>query len=96
MKKVIILAAFIVGISYSAEAQLKTNNSTQVEKVDHRTDAEKLVAYKSHLEALDTKEAWIRSNPEELKIAKEQGWFVNADKTRKELKAQIAEIENKK
>lgn len=96
MKKVIILAAFIVGISYSAEAQLKTNNSTQVEKVDNRTDAEKLLAYRSHLEALDTKEAWIRTNPEEVKIANEQGWFVNADKTRKELKAKIAIIENKK
>jgi hypothetical protein len=96
MKKVIILAAFIVGISYSAEAQLKTNNTSKVEKVDDKTDAEKLTAYKDLLKALDTKEAWIRSNPEELKIAKEQGWFVKAENTRKDVQAKVAQIENKK
>ena len=96
MKKVIIIAAFIVGVSYTAEAQGQTNPTTTVEKVDNRTDEEKLLAYRTHLEALDTKEEWIRSNPEETKIANEQGWFVKAAQTRKELKAQIAEIENKK
>lgn len=96
MKKVIIIAAFIVGVSHTAEAQQHTNPTTTVEKVDNRTDEEKLLAYRSHLDALDTKEEWIRSNPEETKIANEQGWFVKAAQTRKELKAKIAEIENKK
>ena len=95
MKKVILLVAFIVGVAYTADAQQKTT-STPVEKVDNRSDEEKLVAYKSHLDALDKKEEWIRSNPAETKIANEQGWFINAAQTRKELKAQIAEIENKK
>ncbi len=96
MKKVIIIAAFIVGVSYTAGAQENTNPTTTVEKVDNRTDEQKLSAYRSHLEALDTKEEWIRSNPEETQIANEQGWFVKAAKTRKELKASIAAIENKK
>ena len=96
MKKIIFIAAFIVGVSYTAEAQPQKNPTTTVEKVDNRSDEEKLLAYKSHLDALDTKEEWIRSNPEETKIANEQGWFVKAAQTRKELKAQIAEIENKK
>jgi len=96
MKKVIIIAALILGVSYTAGAQQQSNPTTPVEKVDNRTDEEKLLAYRSHLEALDTKEEWIRSNPEETQIANEQGWFVKAAKTRKELKASIAAIENKK
>ncbi|MGV6860384.1 MAG: hypothetical protein ACWA41_01355 [Putridiphycobacter sp.] len=94
MKKVLILAALVLSVSYSANAQLK-NNTVKTQPVDNRTDAEKIQAYKDHLKALDTKEEWIRSNPEEMKIAQEQGWFENAARTRKELKAKIAELENK-
>jgi uncharacterized membrane-anchored protein len=96
MKKVIIIAAIIAGVSCTAKAQQQINPKSIVEKVDNRSDEEKLEAYKSHLEALDTKEEWIRSNSEETKIANEQGWFINAAQTRKELKAKIAIIENKK
>lgn len=95
MKKVIILAALFIGVSYTAEAQLKTSTATKVEKTDTRTNQEKIDGYKYHIKALDQKEAWIRSNPEELKIANEQGWFDMANKTRAELKAQIAQLENK-
>jgi hypothetical protein len=95
MKKVILLVAFIAGVAYTADAQLRTN-TTPVEKVDNKSDEEKLSAYKSLLGALDKKEAWIRSNPAETKIANEEGWFTNADATRKDLRAKIALIENKK
>lgn len=94
MNKVIILAAFIFGMANTVNAQLRTNTN-QTTTVVTEDDKQKLPAYKSHLKALDTKEAWIRSNPEELKMANENGWFVNADKTRKELLAKIALIENK-
>ena len=96
MKKVIIIAALFVGVSHTASAQLKNNPTAKTEKVDNRTDEQKIADYKYHIKALDEKEEWIRNNPEELKIAKEQGWFEFAAKTRKELRAQIAELENKK
>jgi len=96
MKKVLIIAVLLIGVSQSVNAQLKTNPTEKTEKVDNRTDEQKITDYKYHIKALDEKEDWIRSNPDELKIAKEQGWFEFAAKTRKELRAQIAELENKK
>jgi len=93
MNKVIILAAFIFGMSHTVDAQLRTNTNTAT--VVKEDDKQKLSAYKSHLQALDTKEKWIRSNPEELKMATKNGWFLNADKTRTELLAKISIIENK-
>lgn len=95
MKKIFILVALVLSVSYTANAQQKQTTPVKNEQVDNRTDAEKLAAYKDLLKALNTKEEWIRSKPEEVKIANEQGWFVKAAKTRKELKAKIAEIENK-
>lgn len=94
MNKLIILAAFIFGMSHTSEAQLRTN-STKTTKVVSEDDKQKLIAYRSLLDALDSKEAWIRSNPEELKMANEQGWFINADNTRKDVLRKIALIENK-
>jgi len=96
MKKVLIIAVLLIGVSNSAEAQLKTNPTATTQKVDNRTDEQKIADYKYHIKALNEKEEWIRNNPEELKIAQEQGWFEFAAKTRKELRAQIAELENKK
>jgi len=95
MNKAIILAAFIFGMAHTSEAQLRTNSNTSTSKVVSQDDQKKLQAYKSHLQALDTKEAWIRSNPEELALANRNGWFIDADKTRKEIKNAIAIIENK-
>ncbi len=95
MKKVFILVALVLSISYSANAQQKNTAPAKTQQVDNRTDAEKLKAYKYQLKAFDDKEARIRSNPEEMKIAKEQGWFEAVNKKRAELKAKIAEIENK-
>jgi hypothetical protein len=94
MNKAIILAAFIFGMSYTVDAQLRTN-SNPTTKVVNQDDKQKLIAYQSLLEALDTKEAWIRSNPEELSMANKNGWFINANNTRKDVLAKIALIENK-
>ncbi|HIP36436.1 MAG TPA: hypothetical protein EYG85_06245 [Crocinitomix sp.] len=95
MKKVFIIATLMLGLSYTSNAQQKSTAPAQTQQSDHRTDAEKLESYKAHLKALDEKEAWIRSIPSEVKIAQEQGWFEKAATTRKELKAKIAELENK-
>lgn len=94
MNKIIILAAFLLGMSNTVEAQLRTNSNTTTTAVTE-DDKQKLISYKSLLEALDTKEAWIRSNPEELKIANEQGWFTKTEATRKDILEKIALIENK-
>lgn len=56
------------------------------------TPEQEILECEQHLEALDGKEAWIKENPEELKIANENGWFEKADKTRVELKARIKEL----
>jgi predicted metal-dependent hydrolase len=94
MNKIIILAAFILGMSHTVDAQLRTNSNTTTTVVSE-DDKQSLTSLKSLLAALDTKEAWIRSNPEELKIANEQGWFTKAEATRKDVLAKIALIENK-
>lgn len=90
----LLLGSFVFGYSQQGVTNQK-NKSTEVN--GRLTDAEKkeLQAKKSHLAALDKKEAWIRSNPEELKLAQEQGWFKNAEKTRVELRKRIKELENK-
>jgi len=96
MNKVIILAAFIFGMSHTSEAQLRTkSNTATTTKVISEDDKQILINHKYLLDALDSKEAWIRSNPEQLKQANENGWFINANNTRKEVLAEIALIENK-
>ena len=94
MNKVIILAAFIFGMSHTVDAQLKTNTSSTTQVLTPK-DQQKLTALKSHLNALDSKEAWLRSDPKELEIANKNGWFTNAARVRKELKADINILENK-
>jgi hypothetical protein len=94
MKKVILLLAFIAGVAYTADAQLK-KTSTPVEKVDNRSDEDQIRIYKSHLRALDKKEEYLKSNPDELKIANEEGWFLKAAETRKDLLTKIAKLEKK-
>lgn len=96
MKKLLVLTGFFLLIgSTTVFSQEKTPSQTGIQKQDTRTNEEKIASYKYHLKALDEKEAYIRSNPEEYKIAVEQGWFEKADKTRQELKAQIEELESK-
>jgi hypothetical protein len=54
--------------------------------------AEQIKKCEIQLEALDFKEAIILADPEETKVAKESGWFVNATKQRVELNAKIQEL----
>jgi len=72
--------------------KMETGNSNGTKT--ELTKEQEIQACKDQLEALDTKEAYIRSNPEELKIAQENGWFEKADETRAKLNARIKELEN--
>lgn len=91
---ILVLSAASVGM---AQENVNQNNQTRTEINGRLTEAEKqeLQSKKDLLAALDSKEAWIRSNPEELKIANENGWFTNAEKTRVEIRKRIKELESK-
>ena len=67
-----------------------SNENSQQTKL---SPAEEIKNCEEQIEALDTKEAWIRNNPEETKMATENGWFVNAEETRVKLRARIKELE---
>ena len=47
---------------------------------------------KNYLDALDQKEAKIKADPDQMAIAKKEGWFVEAEKNRKQVKARIEEL----
>lgn len=83
-------------IGYNQE-NVKSNQNSTTEINNRLTEAEKveLKKLKGKLEAIDYKENWIRSNPEEVKIAQETNWFKNAEATRKEIRKRIKELENK-
>lgn len=99
MKKVALLAMILAGMSVSAFSQEKNSKPERMKlyPVQQETktfaSVEEEIAYcEQHLAALDAKEEWIRQNPEELKIATENGWFVKTEETRKELKARLIEL----
>lgn len=73
---------------YKMEPSANTQTTTTL------TKEQEIQACKDHLNALDIKEAYIRSNPEEMKIALETGWFEKAAETRAKLQARIKELEN--
>lgn len=79
---------------YKVEQQESSNSRTQSDK-KFSTPEEEIAYCNEMLNALDQKEAWIRNNPEELKIAQENGWFEKAEATRKELRERIQKLENK-
>lgn len=81
----------------SAQEQGQPTEKTPTELNGRLTEAEKqeLLAKRNLLTSLDKKEAWIRSNPEEMKIAQENGWFEKAAKTRAEVRKRIKELESK-
>lgn len=94
-----------VGISQSTEpAEKKTeritlikggeSSSNETSKSSHKklSPTEELAQCENQLIALDKKEAYIRSNPEEMKIATESNWFVNADHARAILRKRLAEL----
>lgn len=104
MKKIILISA-VVSISFVGFGQqtqngvstmriYKMENSTTPEEKKQLSAEEEIQQCKDLLHALDTKEAWIRSNPEELKIAEETGWFEDAAETRAKLQDRIKELES--
>jgi hypothetical protein len=103
MKKSIFTLTFltVVGISGFAQPTETTvspmriyrmeKTTAQVEKTE-LTKEQEIQQCKEHLDALDKKEAWLRANPEELKIAQEAGWFEDAAVTRARLQARLKEL----
>lgn len=102
MKKVAIASIVFLGFATASFAQTEKNETgnyklVPIEKttppgVNSMSPEEEIAFCTNQINAIDTKESWIRQNPEELKIANENGWFAQADKNRAELKARIAEL----
>lgn len=103
MKKSIFTLTFLAAVGISGFAQptgaqvspmriyRMETATTPVEKTE-LTKEEEIQQCKDLLEALDVKEAWLRSNPEELKVAQEEGWFEDAAITRARLQARLKEL----
>lgn len=72
-------------------SSVKTNDVKQPVKKE-LSPAEEISRCEATLKALDQKEAWLRSNPNELEIALENNWFKNANETRATLNARIKEL----
>jgi len=99
MKKIIGISVLLLSVCTFGNAQeVNEEKSTlkiyRVEKTEQLTKEQEIQNCKDHITALDQKEAWIRSNPEELKIATENGWFEEAAATRARLLARIKELES--
>ncbi|MEZ4936257.1 MAG: hypothetical protein R2799_01545 [Crocinitomicaceae bacterium] len=98
MKKLIYTTIFFSMVSFGFAQEnpnVTKKNGTEVNGRLTEAEQKELRAKKDLLTALDKKEAWIRSNPEEMKKAEESGWFKNAEKTRSEVRKRIKELENK-
>lgn len=57
-----------------------------------KTPEQELKSCENQLEALNKKDAYLRSNPAEMKVAEENGWFKDAALTRTTLEARIKEL----
>jgi len=66
--------------------------STRTKEIETQTPQQELKKCEEKLIALKKKEDYIRGNAAELKIANENGWFVDAEKTRAILNKRIAEL----
>lgn len=105
MKQLAIMLFFILGASASGYSQEKEPQKKERIKLYHMTKEEaninklspekEIEQCEAQIEALNIKEEKIRQSPEETKIAKENGWFVEADKTRQELRMKIEELKKK-
>ena len=69
-----------------------TTSSKTKEIKSTQTPAQELEKCEKNLIALQKKEDYIRSNAEELKLANENGWFKDAEKSRAVLNKRIAEL----
>lgn len=74
------------------KVEKKESSSTQAEAQSISFKSWTLSECESYLDALDTKEAKIKSDPEQFAIAKKEGWFIEAEKNRKQVKARIEEL----
>ena len=104
MKKFIfiICTLFLTGNLFGQETQprperikiVKGGESVPVKTVakPKLTPAQELESCQTQLEALNKKEEYIRATPSELKLAEENGWFVDAAMTRAQLEKRIAEL----
>lgn len=103
MKKVAIALVFLMGTGFAASAQEKDQKKPERIKLvkiesdkNNLTPAEQEIQNLQYqLDALDNKEALIRQNPEETRIATEQGWFDKTNATRVQIRARIKELQNK-
>jgi len=104
MKRLILSVSFLLGIgmigfSQQTESQVSPmviyRMPAESPEKSELTKEQEIEQCKNLLNALDTKEAWIRSNPEELKIATESGWFEDAAVTRARVHARLKELESK-
>lgn len=106
MKKLITSLTLFLSFGFLGYAQETTNPETSNLKMYKRekpvekntenpklTKEEEIANCKNLLTALDEKEAWLKSNPEELAKATEAGWFEEATITRATLTARIKELE---
>lgn len=104
MKKSIFTISFltVIGITGFAQQSGTTVSPMRIYRMEPApAPAEKPVLTKEEeikqcndlLQALATKEAWLRANPEEFKKAEEAGWFEDAAATRAELNARLKELE---
>ena len=104
MKKVAIAVFFLMGTAFVSTAQEKDPQKPQrINKlVKIETNQEKINPVEQEiknleyqLEALDNKEAIIRQDPEETRIATAQGWFEKTEATRAQIRARIDELKKK-
>lgn len=87
--KISLLVTFFMMISQWGNAQLREGAPKTTKSYQSWTKEQ----CENHIEALNKKAEYIKSNPQEYKIAKEQGWFEKAEKTKNELKVRIEELE---
>jgi hypothetical protein len=104
-KRTILLMLLSFSLAGNSQEAVKTEKKTEritlvnggessqtVEKREKLTPEQQIANCKKQLAALDKKEAFIRSNPEELKIANETNWFENADKARMSIEKKMQEL----
>lgn len=102
MKKGFLFLFVIAGFCLSGFSQENENVKKERIKLypsSHETSKtmtieEEIAQCEAHIEALDQKEEIIRQSPEETKIATETGWFIQAEETRKKLRARIQKLKS--
>ena len=108
MKKLLIFLIAVTGLTTGYTQETKTSekkpermkivnggeqeNVESSDPVKKQTPEEELKSCEAQLEAINKKEAYLKENPEALKVAKENGWFEDAQKTKTILIKRINEL----